>query len=333
MAPPRVLVVGAGAWGSALANVCARAGAQTWLWGRDAAVLASIARERRHPRLPANWVFDEAIVPLLALDDLPAVDCAIFAVPFQTLAAVMAELGARIARPGAVACASKGFELDSGRLAHEIAADAWSPAMPFAQVSGPNFAGEVMLGLPAAITVGCAHAALGELLVRALHGPRFRAYLTSDVVGVEIGGALKNVMAIAAGIADGLHLGANSRAALITRGLAEMARFGLARGGRMETFMGLSGVGDLVLTCTDDLSRNRRFGLALGHSGDPERAAVQTGALVEGVPTARAVAVLAAAAGIATPIVDAVAAVVDGGLSPAEAVNRLLARDPTAETD
>ncbi|MGE0482868.1 MAG: NAD(P)H-dependent glycerol-3-phosphate dehydrogenase [Gammaproteobacteria bacterium] len=333
MSAPLVLVAGAGAWGSALANVCARAGARTWLWGRDATVLAAIARERRHPRLPAEWVFDDAIEPVSGLAGLPTVDCVIFAVPFQTLAGVMAELRAGLARPRAVACASKGFELDSGRLAHAIAADSWSAAMPFAQISGPNFAGEVMLGLPAAITVGSADAALGDLLVRALHGARFRAYLTRDVVGVEVGGALKNVMAIAAGIADGLRLGANSRAALITRGLAEMARFGLARGGRMETFMGLSGVGDLVLTCTDDQSRNRRFGLALGRCGDPAQAAAETGALVEGAATARAVADLAAASGIAMPIVDAVAAVVRGTLRPMDAVTCLLTRDPTLETD
>jgi len=216
-------------------------------------------------------------------------------------------------------------------MGHEIVADGWSAEMPYAQLSGPNFATEVMQGTPAALTIGTGAPALGRTLTAAMHSAVFRPYLTDDVIGVEVGGALKNVIAIAAGIADGLALGSNTRAALITRGLAEIARFGCARGGRMETFMGLSGMGDLVLTCTDDQSRNRRFGLALARLGDPELAAKEVGALVEGVATARVIVEMAALAGVEMPIASAVTAVLDGESTPEAAVRRLLARDPTVE--
>ncbi|MEQ8660437.1 MAG: NAD(P)H-dependent glycerol-3-phosphate dehydrogenase [Gammaproteobacteria bacterium] len=327
----RVLVVGAGAWGSALANVFARAGSAVTLWDADSTVVAAIAASGHHPRWFTDVAFHPQVTAVSTLGAVGPLDCAVFVVPFQVLAGALASVReAGVAAP-AIACASKGFALDTRRMAHEIVADAWSPEVPFAQLSGPNFATEVMHGAPAAITIGASTAALGALLTRAMHGSRFRPYCTDDVIGVEIGGALKNVIAIAAGIADGLALGSNTRAALITRGLAEIARFGVARGGRTETFMGLSGMGDLVLTCTDDQSRNRRFGLALARHGDVDMAVREVGALVEGVATAHAVAAMAAMLGIEMPIVSAVAAVLDGERSALEAVDSLLNRDLTSE--
>ncbi|MEQ8230527.1 MAG: NAD(P)H-dependent glycerol-3-phosphate dehydrogenase [Gammaproteobacteria bacterium] len=332
MAAAHILVIGAGAWGSALANVFARAGSSVTLWDADRDLTDTIARSGHHPRWFTDVAFEAGVRTSSDLAAVAAPDCAVFVVPFQVLARALESVReAGVEVPG-IACASKGFELATSRVAHEIVADAWSPEIPFAQLSGPNFATEVMHGAPAAITIGASTAALGELLTRAMHGPRFRPYYTDDVVGVEIGGALKNVIAIAAGIADGLALGANTRAALITRGLAEIARFGVARGGRTETFMGLSGMGDLVLTCTDDQSRNRRFGLALARVGDVDAAVREVGALVEGVPTAHAVAAMAADLGIEMPIVSAVAAVLAGTTDPLDAVDELLNRDLTSET-
>ncbi|MEX2482492.1 MAG: NAD(P)H-dependent glycerol-3-phosphate dehydrogenase [Gammaproteobacteria bacterium] len=326
-----VLVVGAGAWGSALANVCARAGTRTWLWDSDEAVMAHLRRTGHHPRFMPDVAFAEGVVPLSDPADAGAVQCVVMVVPFQVLAAALSDLRAGGVETAAIACASKGFELGTRRMAHEIVAASWAAETPFAQLSGPNFAAEVMQGTPAAITIGASTVELGQTLTTAMHSAAFRPYLSDDVIGVEVGGALKNVIAIAAGIADGLALGSNTRAALITRGLAEIARYGCARGGSMETFMGLSGMGDLVLTCTDDQSRNRRFGLALARHGDAARAATEVGALVEGVATTKAIVEMAGDIGIDMPIAAAVAAVLDGTTSPEAAVNSLLSRDPTVE--
>ncbi len=326
-----VLVVGAGAWGSALASVCARAGRDVLLFDKDAATIAQLRTSRHHPRFASEVELHQGITPLADLSAIPALAFVILVVPYQVMRAALQTLRDALPVVPAVACASKGFELETGMMAHEIVADVLGPALPFAQVSGPNFAIEIMRGSPAAITVGASSAALGAQLVNAMHGPAFRPYYTDDVVGVEIGGALKNVIAIAAGIADGLGLGANTRAALITRGLAEIARFGVARGGRMETFMGLSGMGDLVLTCTDNQSRNRRFGMALAQTGSVAAAEASVGALVEGVATARAISAMASRSHIDMPIAAEVARVLAGTTTPRAAVRDLLARDPTVE--
>lgn len=327
-----LLVIGAGAWGTALAQVLARAGCRALLWDSAPTLISTLAVTRHHPHFAPEVALAPGVVPI---DDLTAAadaEVAVLVVPFQVLRSAFTALAAALPGLPAIACASKGFELDSGCMAHEVAAAIFGSERPFAQFSGPNFAIEVMRGRPAAITIGASTEALGRGLVGALHGPGFRPYYTDDVIGVEIGGALKNVIAIAAGIADGLALGSNTRAALITRGLAEIARFGVARGGRLETFMGLSGMGDLVLTCTDDQSRNRRFGLALARLGSVAQAQAEVGALVEGVPTAQAVAAMAAARGIDMPIAREVVAVLSGASTPEAAVTRLLARDPTAES-
>ncbi len=326
-----VLVVGAGAWGSALASVCARAGRQVLLYDKDAATIAALRTTRHHPHFATDVELHTNITPLAELGGIVSPAFAMLVVPYQVMRVALRHLREALPALPAVACASKGFELDTGMMAHEIVADVLGAELPFAQVSGPNFAVEIMRGSPAAITIGASSAALGAQLVNAMHSAAFRPYYTDDVVGVEIGGALKNVIAIAAGIADGLGLGANTRAALITRGLAEIARFGVARGGRMETFMGLSGMGDLVLTCTDNQSRNRRFGMALADTGSVAAAEASVGALVEGVSTARAIAAMATRNHIDMPIATEVARVLAGITTPRDAVRDLLARDPTAE--
>ena len=326
-----VLIVGAGAWGTALANVFARAGRETLLWDSDAETIRVIAESRRHPRFAVDSEFERLVRPVTDLGSVGDLSCAVFVVPFQALRSALIELIAAVPALPAIACASKGLESNTEMMAHEIVSDVCSSDIPFAQLSGPNFATEVMRGSPAAITIAATEADLGQDLVRAMHGPSFRPYYTDDVIGVEVGGALKNVIAIAAGIADGLELGANTRAALITRGLAEIARFGIARGGRMETFMGLSGMGDLVLTCTDDQSRNRRFGMAMARLGNIEQAIASVGDLVEGIPTAKAVSAMANKCKVEMPIASEVAHVLNGDSAPHEAVRRLLARDPAAE--
>ncbi len=326
-----VLVLGAGAWGTALALVLTRNPANdVWLWGRDPQAIAAMRDSRRN----ARYLPGIELPPSLRFVDtgtLPArFDTVVAVVPFQTLRPVLSELSARIEAPNCIACACKGIENTTFALADEIVADRF-PDTTFAMLSGPNFALEVAEQRPAAITVATRDPAQGRELVRRLHSPSFRPYLTDDVTGVQIGGAIKNVIAIAAGISDGLGLGSNSRAALITRGLAEITRFGVARGGRGETFMGLSGLGDLVLTCTDDMSRNRRFGLSLAAGSDPQHAIDNTG-LVEGATTALALAEFARCHDIEMPISCEVAATVSGRTTPRGAVDNLLARDPVAES-
>lgn len=338
----RVLVVGAGAWGTAVAIHIARRHA-VWLHARDRCLADALARERVSARyLPAAVLPDavrvgaslEAAIAWLA--DAGAADALlIVGTPVAGLRGTLGELRRQAAGrldgvPLVWLC--KGLETGSGSLPHEIAAQAW-PEMGGAALSGPSFAQEVAAGLPVALTVASRAEAPRAAAVRALHHDAARIYRSDDIVGVEIGGALKNVMAIAAGIADGLALGHNARAALITRGLAEIARFGVARGARPETFMGLTGLGDLVLTCTGDLSRNRRVGLGLA-AGQP-LAAVLTGLghVAEGVPCTEEVVRQAARHRVEVPIAAAVGAVLAGSMLPREAVLALLAREPRDESD
>jgi glycerol-3-phosphate dehydrogenase (NAD(P)+) len=236
---------------------------------------------------------------------------------------------AAVRRPVVWVC--KGFEQSSGKLPHQVVAEVLGATAPAAALSGPSFALEVARGLPTAVTLAAADAGFARDLARELHQRRLRLYFTDDLVGVEVGGAVKNVMAIATGISDGLGLGLNARAALITRGLAEVARLGVALGGRAETFMGLAGAGDLILTCTGDLSRNRRVGLALGRGERLDAILAGLGHVAEGVHTAREVDAIARARAIDMPITREVCAVLFDGRAPAEAVAQLLARDPKAE--
>jgi glycerol-3-phosphate dehydrogenase (NAD(P)+) len=251
-------------------------------------------------------------------------DDALIVVPSHAFRAMLEALaGLPVQR---LAWATKGFELDTGLLPYQVVEQIFSPALPTAVLSGPTFAREVGAGLPSAMTIASTHADYAQRLAESISTDVFRAYTSTDVVGVEVGGATKNVFAIGAGISDGLGFGANTRIALITRGLAEMTRLGLALGGRQETFMGLAGMGDLVLTCTDDQSRNRRFGLALARGATVEEARRQIGQVVEGLNGARAVRDVAARLNVAMPIIEQLHKVLHEGLSPRAAVAALMSR-------
>jgi glycerol-3-phosphate dehydrogenase (NAD(P)+) len=326
-----VMVIGAGAWGTALASVFARVGNRTLIWDRNQSVLEHMEKNRRHPTIFPDVLLHEHISICIDMNVTPALDCAVFVVPFQKFRLALKQFrDSGIAAKGIV-CASKGLELGTGSLAHQIVIDELGVETPFSQISGPNFASEVINHCPAAISVASSNRILRESLVNMMYSSRFRPYLTEDVIGVELGGALKNVIAIAAGISDGLRLGSNARAALMTRGLGEIARLGEALGASRNTFMGLSGLGDLVLTCTDDQSRNRRFGLALARLGAADLAESEVGALVEGVASAKAVTEMAARLDISVPISSEIWAVISGVKSVQAALETLLTRVPVTE--
>jgi glycerol-3-phosphate dehydrogenase (NAD(P)+) len=325
----RLAILGAGAWGTALAIAHAGAHAVT-LWARDA-VQREALRATRRSRYLREVSLPEAVAvgedPLAAIQQA---DTVIIATPIAGLRET-ADIVRRAAAAAPVVWVCKGFEPAAGKLPHEVVAEVLGADAPAAALSGPSFALEVAHGLPTAVTLAAADAALARRLAGALHQPRLRTYYTDDLVGVEVGGAVKNVMAIATGISDGLGLGLNARAALITRGLAEVARLGVALGGRAETFMGLAGAGDLILTCTGDLSRNRRVGLGLGRGEPLEAILAGLGHVAEGVHTAREVDAIARARAIDMPITREVCAVLFEGRAPADAVAHLLARDPKGE--
>lgn len=309
-----VAVIGAGAWGTALAIQSARAGTAVTLWARDPARAAALARTRENPRLPGHTLPPEiAVIADLPQDDTPK----LIAVPLQHLRPIAARLS------GPLICCAKGVESATLRLPLEILAEL-HPQAALAFLTGPNFAGEIAAGLPAASIVATTDPHLATLTTAALATPSFRLYTGADPVGAQLGAAAKNVIAIAAGAAIGAGLGQNARAALITRGLAEIARLTRALGGQAETLMGLSGLGDLLLTCTSETSRNYRFGLALGRGQTPADAQAAISGVVEGVATAPAL--VARAGDVELPICRAVAAVVTAQLTTAEAQQSLLSR-------
>ncbi|MCC6194949.1 MAG: NAD(P)-dependent glycerol-3-phosphate dehydrogenase [Burkholderiales bacterium] len=332
----RIAVLGAGAWGTAIAcHLAARSAARpdVVLWGRDSAQVAALAAAREN----ARYLPGVTLPPPLALTD----DLGVAASADLLLAAVPMAALAEVARKAAVAGAraplvwlAKGFVADRALpagvgLAHQCLAPRWPAAV--GAVSGPSFAEEVAQGLPTALTVAAADPAVAAAAAAVLRGEALRAYVTGDIAGVEIGGAVKNVLAIAAGASDGLGFGHNARAALITRGLAETGRLSAAMGGSRETLMGLAGLGDLVLTCTGNLSRNRRVGLALAEGKALPAILAELGHVAEGVDAARAVRTLAAHHGVDLPICEAVYRVLHEGLPPREAVQELLRREPRAE--
>ena len=322
------VVLGAGSWGTALALSLARNGHATLLWGRDEAELALIARRRINEKYLPGQHFPDALT--VEPDFHAAVGAAgahLIAVPSHAFAQVAAALAAAPAGRAGILWASKGFDPSSGRLLHEVAAQLLPVGAPLGVLSGPTFAGEVARGLPAAVTLASTAEGFAREWAVRLANPRLRVYTSNDITGVQIAGAVKNVLAIAAGIADGLGFGANTRAALVARGLSEMARLGEAAGGRAATFMGLAGLGDLVLTCTDDQSRNRRFGLALAGGASPGDAAAALGQVVEGVETSAQVMALARRFGVEMPICEQVRAVLTGASSAVAAVEALLARE------
>ncbi|WP_164157232.1 NAD(P)H-dependent glycerol-3-phosphate dehydrogenase [Sandarakinorhabdus rubra] len=317
-------VIGAGAWGTALACTLAGNGPVT-LWAREADVVAAINGTRENPLFLPGIPLPAGITATADLVDMAACDIILVVVPAQHLRSVLAHAAPPAATP-LVLCA-KGVEAGSHALMVEVA-QAQVPN-PVAVLSGPSFAAEVARGLPCAITLACADAALGARLVAAMARPTFRLYQSDDVVGAEIGGAVKNVLAIACGVVEGAGLGLNARAALIARGFVEMTRFGVARGARAETLAGLSGLGDLVLTCSSENSRNFRLGVGLGQ-GRPLADLLAGPAVAEGAATAPVLVDAARAAGVDMPISEAVAALL-AGASVRETINALLARPLRAE--
>lgn len=326
----RIAVFGAGAWGTALAQAFAEAH-EVVLWGRDAvhidATRSAGENSRYLPGIRLN--------PALALTADPAVaaagaDLHLVVTPLAGLRDTLRNL--HRLQPGTpMIWACKGLEAQTGLLPHEIVAEELGVSSQSGVLTGPSFAAEVARGLPAAITLAAGDGDFARHWVRALHRPRLRLYANSDLVGCEIGGAVKNVMAIAAGVSDGMGFGLNARAALITRGLAEIARLAQAMGGQPETLMGLAGMGDLILTCTGDLSRNRRVGLALAAGNTLADILRDLGHVAEGVSTAREVVGLARRHGVEMPICEAVNALLHDGLAARDVVERLLARDPRHE--
>ncbi len=324
----RIAVLGAGAWGTALA-VAAAPRHEVLLWGRDAAQVAAMQAQHCNQRylpgvsLPADLQLSSDHGQALAHADGGLV---IIATPMSGLREQLGQLPPQ----ARVLWLCKGFERDTGALGHEIAREL-RPAAHAGVLSGPSFAQEVAQGRPTALVAASTDDALCELAVQAFHSDSLRIYTSADPIGVEVGGAVKNVMAIATGIADGLGLGLNARAALITRGLAEITRLGLALGARADTFMGLSGLGDLVLTATGDLSRNRQVGLLLAGGQPLARILAQLGHVAEGVLTAPTLQARARALGVEMPITDAVVDVLAGTLTPAQALRQLMSREARAE--
>jgi glycerol-3-phosphate dehydrogenase (NAD(P)+) len=324
---PRIAVLGAGAWGSAIAAVLSER-LEVALWAQKPEQAQAIAATRRNERYLPGVAIPKSV---LVTSDLPkalsGVRLVLAATPVAGLRGVLQKLDA----PVPLVWLCKGFEEGTGLLPHQIAAETLGEGAQFGALSGPSFADEVARGLPCALTLASSDGAFAREAAALLHGGRMRVYYSADVVGVEIGGAVKNVMAIAAGISDGLGLGHNARAALITRGLAEIARLSAALGGHPETVMGLAGVGDLILTATGDLSRNRRVGLELARGRPLHEILSALGHVAEGVRSAKEAARMAAARKVDMPVTDAVNAVLEGQLTPAAAVERLLSRDPKRE--
>lgn len=330
-----ITVVGAGAWGTAMAMAASRHpdGHAVRLYARDPEQVAAMTAQRQNARylpgidLPVSLsVVDGSLGHWL--DNTVCTDLWVLATPMSGLRNTLQALQ-NVKAPVAWLC--KGFESGTGLMPHEVQAEV-APAMQAGALSGPSFALEVARCQPTALVAASQHAGVRDALVRAFHGPDLRVYANADIVGVEVGGAVKNVLAIATGLCDGLGLGLNARAALITRGLAEMNRLGLALGAKAETFMGLSGLGDLVLTATGDLSRNRKVGLLLAAGQSLEQAVASLGHVAEGVYSARTVWQRAKSLGVEMPIAEAVVALLDGRLQAREAVQVLMGRGPRGES-
>ena len=327
----RLAVIGGGAWGTALAIAAARAGARPVLWARDKAIVAAIEERHENPAYLPGIALDPAIA--VTADAAAAVEGAegvLLAVPAQFLRGVLSALVPYLRQTQPLLLCAKGIETASLKTMSELAAEI-APAAAVAVLSGPSFATEVARGLPTAVVIASHDSALAEAFAAALGTAQFRPYVSADPVGVEIGGAVKNVLAIACGIVEGMRLGDNARAALITRGLAELVRLGLAKGGQADTFRGLSGLGDLVLTCSAAQSRNYALGLALGRGEDLRQALAGRRGVVEGVATAAALRELAARLAVEMPICDGVDAVLHRGAALGDTVERLLSRPFRAE--
>ena len=327
-----ILVVGAGSWGTALAVLLAGNDVRTLLWSRETAELEEMAWARANPAFLPGIAFPPALEPEPRLERaLALTGDVLIAVPSAGFRATLRTIAAHGPAALRLAWATKGFDPGTGKLLHEVAREELPGASALAVVSGPTFALEVARGLPTAVSIASDDRGFAASLSGRLGNEHFRVYTCEDLAGVGVGGAVKNVLAIAAGIADGLGFGANTRAALVTRGLAEITRLGIALGGRRETFTGLAGLGDLVLTCTDDQSRNRKLGLALGRGRTLAEASAEINQVIEGVETVREVVALAGRHSIDMPIASEVFEVIYRGKPPREAVKALLSREPKSE--
>ncbi|MGI9263865.1 MAG: NAD(P)H-dependent glycerol-3-phosphate dehydrogenase [Gammaproteobacteria bacterium] len=322
-----IAVVGAGSWGTALAIQFARSGHRTLLWGRQEDHLDRLRDDRENQQYLPGAMFPDSleIEPDLqtALSEAPNI---LVSVPSHALRGVLEKIKPLMRSDARIAWATKGFEVESGKLPHQVAKEVLGENIPMAVLSGPTFAREVGDGLPSAMTVAATDEEYARTVAENVSSETFRAYTSMDIVGVEVGGAVKNVLAIGAGICDGLGFGANTRIALITRGLVEMERLGIALGAQPATFMGLAGMGDLVLTCTDNLSRNRRMGLALAAGKTVAEAEQEIRQVVEGVKAAQAVHRVAERAGVEMPICEQIYRILYEGARPEEAVDALMQR-------
>jgi glycerol-3-phosphate dehydrogenase (NAD(P)+) len=327
-----IAVLGAGSWGTALAIQFARSGRPTLLWGRAEDDPAGMQQARENARYLPGAKFPPSLraEPELqrVFEEAPLV---VVAVPSHAFRAVLTLMKPLVRPETRLAWATKGFELDTGKLPHQVAREVLGPDTSMAVLSGPTFAREVGMGLPTAMTVASNDEAYAWQIAEKLSGETFRAYTSTDIIGVEVGGAVKNVLAIGAGICDGLGFGANTRVALITRGLVEMTRLGVALGAQPATFMGLAGMGDLVLTCTDNQSRNRRMGLALAAGKTVKEAEAEIQQVVEGVLAAEAVHRVAARAEVEMPICEQIYRILYEGAEPQAAVVALMKRELKSE--
>src|SRR6202162_3513382 len=328
-----ITVVGAGSWGTALAIQLAREGHATRLWGRDGAQLDAMRRARSNTRYLPDADFPASLRVVDELSEaLNGAGDALIAVPSHAFRAILESIKPHLGRGTRVAWATKGFEIESGLLPHQVALEVLG-SRSGAVLSGPTFAKEVGAGLPTAMTVASQDVRFAKELALSLSGPNFRAYTQTDITGVEVGGAVKNVIAIGSGIADGMGFGANTRVALITRGLAEMMRLGVKLGAVRETFMGLAGLGDLVLTCTDDQSRNRRFGIALGQGQSLSEAQSNISQVVEGLSAAGAVRNVAGRLAVDMPICQEIYRVMHEAKPVRAAVQARVGREVRSETE
>jgi glycerol-3-phosphate dehydrogenase (NAD(P)+) len=327
-----IAVIGAGSWGTALAIQLGRSGQRPTLWGREPEVIAALKNERQNSVFLPNIELPEAVRINADLDEVIAQHRDILiCVPSHVFRSVLEGIRPNLIPGARIAWATKGFEVSSGKLPHQIAHETLGIEVPLAVVSGPTFATEVGLGLPTAMTVAASNPDYADELAWRFSDDNFRAYTSADMVGVEVGGAVKNILAIATGLSDGLGFGANTRVALITRGLAEMTRLGMALGASRDTFMGLSGMGDLVLTCTDDQSRNRRMGLALAAGKSVDETSAEIGQVVEGVKAAAAVHKVSQDLEVEMPICHQVYRMLYDGITVEQAIHALMQREVKSE--
>jgi glycerol-3-phosphate dehydrogenase (NAD(P)+) len=325
-------VVGAGAWGTALAQVAAKAGQSVTLWAREAEIVESIASKRQNMTFLPGVILDPSIRATSNLEDVAAADAILAVVPAQFMRATLQHLAIYVAEQTPIVLCSKGIEQGSLKLMTDVLAEEL-PQCIGAVLSGPSFAKDVAIGLPTAVTLACADPEIGGMLVDLLGIATFRPYLSNDLIGAEIGGAVKNVLAIACGMAHGQNLGESARAALITRGFTEMTRLGVALGGNARTLAGLCGLGDLVLTCSSMSSRNFSLGVSLGQGQSLDTALAGKVSVAEGASTAPALVALAHAKGVDMPICEGVAAILSGRIGVAHAIEALLSRPFKSEVD